>query len=138
MTSFKKLLTALLLLSASASFAQTQLYVPSNLQKTYTKGTRTVTGEPGSKYWQNRADYLIKVNFDPKTRLLSGTVDIDYVNNSPDTLKSVVFKLYPNFYKKYNDVGYKTAKRRVKMELEELLTIIIVKACGGDPDIVFR
>ena len=100
MTSFKKLLTALLLLSASASFAQTQLYVPLNLQKTYTKGTRTVTGEPGSKYWQNRADYLIKINFDPKTRLLSGTVDIDYINNSPDTLKSVVFKLYPNLYKK--------------------------------------
>jgi len=41
-------------------------------------------------------------------------------------------------YKKYNNVGYKTAKRRVKMELEELLTIIIVQACGGNPDIVFR
>ena len=43
-----------------------------------------------------------------------------------------------HIYKKYNNVGYKTAKRRVKMELEELLTIIIVKACGGNPDIVFR
>lgn len=43
-----------------------------------------------------------------------------------------------HIYKKYNNVGYKTAKRRVKIELEELLTIIIVKACGGNPDIVFR
>jgi hypothetical protein len=33
---------------------------------------------------------------------------------------------------------YGLAERRVKMELEELLTIIIVKACGGNPDIVFR
>lgn len=41
-------------------------------------------------------------------------------------------------YKKYNNTGYKTAKRRVKMELDELLTILIVEACGGNPDIVFR
>ena len=41
-------------------------------------------------------------------------------------------------YKKYNNTGYKTAKRRVKMELDELLTILIVEACGGNPEIVFR
>mgnify|MGYP006199953219 CR=1 FL=1 len=31
--------------------------------------------------------------------LVSGTVDITYSNNSPDTLKQVWFKLYPNLYK---------------------------------------
>ncbi|HTD98999.1 MAG TPA: M1 family metallopeptidase [Mucilaginibacter sp.] len=96
----KKLFTALLLMSSAVSFGQTTLPVPVNLQKNYTKGTRTATGEPGKNYWQNHADYTIKVNFDPKSRDLSGSVDIDYTNNSPDTLNEVWFKLYPNIYKK--------------------------------------
>ncbi len=97
---FKKLLPVAALLAALNTSAQTKLYVPVNLQATYTKGTRTVTGEPGKNYWQNRADYNIKVDFNPQTRLLNGSVYIDYVNNSPDTLKQVYFKLYPNLYKK--------------------------------------
>jgi len=80
--------------------AQTALPVPTNLQATYTKGTRTVSGQPGKNYWQNRADYTIKINFNPQTRVLGGTVSIDYTNNSPDTLNQVCFKLYPNLYKK--------------------------------------
>lgn len=51
---------------------------------------------------------------------------------------TLILAMLIHIYKKYNNVGYKTARRRVKMELEELLTIIIVKACGGNPDIVFR
>lgn len=100
MTSLRNLLTALFVLFAASLFAQTSLPIALDLQKTYIKGTRTRTGEPGKKYWQNHADYLIKVNFDPQSRLLSGTVDIDYFNNSPDTLKTILFKLYPNLYKK--------------------------------------
>jgi len=51
---------------------------------------------------------------------------------------TLILAMLIHIYKKYNNVGYKTAKRRAKMELEELLTIIIVKVCGGNPDIVFR
>jgi len=51
---------------------------------------------------------------------------------------TLILAMLIHIYKKYNNVGYKTAKRRVKMELEELLTIIIVKVCGGNPDVVFR
>jgi len=36
-------------------------------------------------------------------------------------------------YKKINDLGYKTAKRRFTIELWEALITIIVKECGGDP-----
>ncbi|EHQ27617.1 M1 family metallopeptidase [Mucilaginibacter paludis] len=80
-------------------FAQIILHPPSNLEATYLKGTRTLNGKPGNAYWQNTAKYAIRVKFDPKTRNLAGTVDIDYTNNSPDTLKEIDFKLYPNFYK---------------------------------------
>ncbi len=36
-------------------------------------------------------------------------------------------------YKKLNDLGYKTAKRRFTIELWETLVTIIVKECGGNP-----
>ena len=41
-------------------------------------------------------------------------------------------------YKKMNNIGHKTAKRRFHIELEELLMAIIVIQCGGDSNIVFR
>lgn len=39
-------------------------------------------------------------------------------------------------YKKINDLGYKTAKRRFTIELWEAIVKIIVKECGGDPALV--
>ena len=39
-------------------------------------------------------------------------------------------------YKKINEYGYKTAKRRFTIELWETLIKIIVKECGGDPALV--
>jgi hypothetical protein len=89
---------ALLLLS-SVCFSQ-QLFIPKNIQATYQKGTRSIDGKPGKNYWQNTATYKLNVSFAPDTRLISGVVDINYINNSPDTLKQVWFKLYPNLYKK--------------------------------------
>ncbi|GAA3957896.1 M1 family metallopeptidase [Mucilaginibacter dorajii] len=100
MINLKKLLPVVLLLGGATALAQITLPINTTLQKTYTKGTRTQGGAPGKNYWQNTANYTIKVGFDPKTRLVSGTVGIDYVNNSPDTLKRVLFKLYPNIYQK--------------------------------------
>jgi hypothetical protein len=38
-----------------------------NMQKTFKKGTRTMTGVPGEKYWQNSADYQLNIHFDPAT-----------------------------------------------------------------------
>lgn len=77
-----------------------QLFIPRNILATYQNGTRSTDGKPGKNYWQNTADYKLNVNFAPDTRIISGTVDISYLNNSPDSLKQVWFKLYPNLYKK--------------------------------------
>ncbi|MET0463853.1 MAG: hypothetical protein ABW007_11900, partial [Chitinophagaceae bacterium] len=76
------------------------LPTPRNIQATYTRGTRAETGRPGTNYWQNTADYNLDIRFDPATRILNGVVDIAYYNNSPDTLKQIWLKLYPNVYKK--------------------------------------
>ncbi len=99
------LIAAALLLATPAAFAQTAaptapLPIPRNHQKAYAAGTRTATGAPGPNYWQNTAAYTIAVDFDPATRLVKGTVEIDYQNNSPDSLRALVFKLYPNLYQK--------------------------------------
>jgi hypothetical protein len=102
-----------LALAYTTSLAQAPLPMPRNLRATYDHGTRSPTGQPGPKYWQNTADYTIKVNFDPATRLVAGTVNIAYQNNSPDSLRQLWFKLYPNIYQK-------SAPRSSKFAAEDL------------------
>lgn len=86
-------------LFSSLCFSQ-QLFIPKNIQAAYDKGTRSANGTPGKNYWQNTAQYKLNVKYEPDTRLISGYVDINYANNSPDTLDQIWFKLYPNLYKK--------------------------------------
>lgn len=90
----------LFLLSAHSIFAQLTLPVPSSIQQTYNNGTRDISGKPGLKYWQNSANYNLQIKLNPSTREVNGIVDVIYINNSPDTLKEIWFKLYPNLYKK--------------------------------------
>lgn len=39
-------------------------------------------------------------------------------------------------YKKLNGLGYKTAKRRFTIELWETLIAVVVKECGGNPELI--
>jgi hypothetical protein len=80
--------------------AQSSLYVPRNIQRSYDKGTRSPDGKPGPNYWQNRASYVIRASLEPKTRRISGEETITYVNNSPDTLKLIRLKLAHDVYRK--------------------------------------
>lgn len=93
-------ISAAMILSISAAKAQTNLTLPSNFKTPYDKGTRSASGAPGKNYWQNTANYDISIQFDPATRIVSGTETIEYTNNSPEDLEEVWFKLYPNLYKK--------------------------------------
>jgi hypothetical protein len=96
----KLLLLFFSLVVANNIFAQVILPIPENIQTTYTKGTRTADGKPGKNYWQNTADYDIDVELNPTSRLVKGSVSIHYTNNSPDTLRQIYFKLYPNVFAK--------------------------------------
>lgn len=80
--------------------ANAQLPVEPVFLKAYEKGTRDVSGKPGINYWQNTANYDIKIDFNPISRELKGVVEIQYTNNSPDVLEELWFKLYPNLYQK--------------------------------------
>lgn len=83
----------------NATAQQTKLFIPVNVQKAIERGTRSIDGKPGSKYFQNSVDYTIKAQFDPKTGVLLGNETVVLQNNSPDTLKSLVVRLYQNIYK---------------------------------------
>ena len=47
---------------------------------------RAPTGEPGSQYWQNKADYQISAELNDVTHEIKGSVTITYRNNSPYSL----------------------------------------------------
>lgn len=76
------------------------LYIPKEYQKAYEAGTRSYTGAPAENYYQNTANYDIKANFDPESGILEGKETIKYFNNSPDTLKNLVIRVYMNFFQK--------------------------------------
>ncbi|HEX2208627.1 MAG TPA: M1 family metallopeptidase [Longimicrobium sp.] len=60
--------------------------VPAEYQRAVANGTRTATGAPGPRYWQNRADYQMRVRVLPEQKRLEGTETITYTNNSPNPL----------------------------------------------------
>jgi NADH:ubiquinone oxidoreductase subunit len=64
---------------------------------------RTGSGEPGTKYWQQRADYTIDAEIDEPTNTLKGKETITYYNNSPETLKYLWLQLDQNINKKGNE-----------------------------------
>ena len=49
-------------------------------------------------YWQQHVDYTMEVEMDVDTFNYSGTQQIIYTNNSPDTLQNVFFHLYFNAF----------------------------------------
>ena len=53
----------------------------------------------GPQYWQNRGRYHISITALPPHRTITGTEQITYQNNSPDTLRNPVFKLLVNIHK---------------------------------------
>ncbi|NOZ33683.1 MAG: M1 family metallopeptidase [Chlorobi bacterium] len=86
-----------------------KLFMQKELRQAYKNKTRSYDGKPGKNYFVNRTDYKINAEFNPKTRLLSGTETMTYTNNSADTLKQMYFNLYQDIFKKGNardwDIG---------------------------------
>src|SRR3712207_1965043 len=64
---------------------------------------RTGSGTPGSKYWQQRADYTIDAEIDESTNVLTGKETIVYHNNSPESLKFLWLQLDQNVNKKESE-----------------------------------
>ncbi|MBW3128063.1 M1 family metallopeptidase [Hymenobacter profundi] len=61
---------------------------------------RTASGAPGHAYWQQRADYNIKVKLDDEKQAITGSEDITYTNLSPDELPYLWVQLDQNIMDK--------------------------------------
>ena len=72
--------------------------VPGSFMTAVRNGTRTLSGRPGPSYWQNRASYRISASLHPERHAVDGIVQIEYRNNSPDTLYNLHLDLTQNFH----------------------------------------
>jgi hypothetical protein len=80
--------------SGTDKFAQLETLLPT--PNTY----RTASGAPGHQYWQQRADYAIKVTLDDAKQAISGSETITYTNLSPDVLPYLWVQLDQNILDK--------------------------------------
>jgi hypothetical protein len=78
--------------NSSDVFSPLTNYIPGNKY-------RSASGQPGPEYWQNRADYTIKVSLDTTKHAIDGSVAITYTNNSPDELTFIWLQLDQNKFK---------------------------------------
>lgn len=72
---------------------------PPAYRRAVANGTRTPAGRPGSNYWIQEAAYRLRAGIDPATKVLTGSGEIVYTNNSPDTLDVLHLELVQNFHK---------------------------------------
>lgn len=93
-------------LQGQDKFAQLydQLPTPNN--------TRTASGAPGKDYWQQRADYKIKVRLDDELQRIYGEEIITYHNHSPDPLNYLWLQLDQNVREPHSDT-YKISTEEI-------------------------
>lgn len=97
----KKILHTLLIILPIVALAQNRPYQQKLEQlgpdKLNTPNVyRTGSGAPGPMYWQQKADYVIKVRLDDQNQRISGEETITYTNNSPDDLHYLWVQLDQN------------------------------------------
>jgi hypothetical protein len=64
---------------------------------------RTASGAPGNAYWQQRADYNMRIRIDEETQRLEGEETVTYFNQSPDALQYIWLQLDQNAFAKTSD-----------------------------------
>ncbi|MGD1841723.1 MAG: M1 family metallopeptidase [Thermonemataceae bacterium] len=64
---------------------------------------RTADGSPGHKYWQQKADYVIKVALHDENQYIKASETITYYNYPPNTLSYLWLQLDQNRFKKESD-----------------------------------
>ncbi|WP_338410233.1 M1 family metallopeptidase [uncultured Flavobacterium sp.] len=90
-------------IQAQESQTNNYSYVDAFAPNFYTKNAteyRSASGKPGSKYWQNSADYVLTANLNEDTKEIKGTADVTYTNNSPDQLNFIWMYLDQNLFAK--------------------------------------
>ncbi|MGA0559354.1 M1 family metallopeptidase [Larkinella sp. VNQ87] len=91
---------------------------------------RTASGSPGRDFFQNRADYDIKVELDDANQKIIGTETVTYFNNSPDELKYIWLQLDQNLFEK-GSIGGMTRTGSVNENGMSAASLNALTATGG-------
>lgn len=93
---------------------------------------RTASGAPGEDYWQQRADYDIKVEVDDEKQRVYGKETITYTNNSPHPLSYVWVQLDQNVvHPESNTYKSTTNKFSERMSVTQLNMMTDTSFDGG-------
>ena len=77
---------------------RTDLPMTPAFRSAYASATRDSSGAPARRYWQQRVDYRIDATLDPASNQVRGREVISLHNTTPDTLKTIVLRLYQNYF----------------------------------------
>jgi len=90
---------------------------------------RTGSGEPGPDYWQQKADYKIKVELDDENQRITGSEVITYYNNSPSELRYLWIQLDQNV-REQNSFGSQAGTSRLPATVSQVGTVQAQRALG--------
>ena len=118
---FKTFLMTLISLMAISVVSQAQVQGAEKFKQLYEElptpnQYRNAAGAPGHEYWQQRADYDIKVEIDDEKQRILGEETITYYNNSPDELTYLWIQLDQNVRELGSD-NQKTRTTKVRKEM---------------------
>jgi hypothetical protein len=92
---------------------------------------RSASGAPGPKYWQQRADYDIRVELDDEKQRITGSETVSYYNNSPDPLRYLWLQLDENEHDpKGENQKFNPSSMKAKMSVKDIQNIV-----GHDQDL---
>ena len=89
-------------------------------------------------YYRKRWDIEVFFRFLKQELNLSHLVSMNKNGIEVMIYMTMIASMLLLIYKKVNDLGYKTAKRRIAMEIRDMITAILIIFAGGNPDKVFR
>lgn len=89
-------------------------------------------------YYRKRWDIEVFFRFMKQELNLSHLVSLNKNGIEVMVYMTMIASMLLLIYKKANNLGYKTAKRRIAMELRDMITAILIIFAGGDPSRVFK
>ncbi len=70
--------------------------------------TAIAFGQNNTKYWQQHVDYTMEVDMNVENYQYNGTQELEYTNNSPDTLNRVFYHLFFNAFQPNSEMDIRS------------------------------
>lgn len=97
-----------------------------------------VSAKEATYFYRRRWDIEVFFRFIKQELHVSHLVSLNKNGIEVMIYMTLIVAMLVLIYKKANNIGYKTAKRRFKMEVRNLIMAIIVKLSGGNPNLLLK